>query len=99
VKRLENAFGDLAGAVKVLPTILSECEECAVDIEEVVEKIIDELEHPIDLIIDSTKNIFWHGKEIAGDVWHSVIDYNNEDFKEAGHDLGDIIWAILLSSK
>jgi hypothetical protein len=45
--------------------------------EALVEEIVEEFKHPKDLIIDSTKNIFWHGKAIAGALWHSVIDFDN----------------------
>ena len=97
LKRIMEAFQALGAAFKYVPDLVAECGQAGKDISATISKVILLFSNPTALVLDIAKNVFWHGIQISGDLWHAVIHFQNKNYKEAGRDIGDIIYQLILS--
>ena len=97
LQRIMAAYNIMGESFEIIPYLVEDCGEAGLAIKKLLSTVADEFKHPIDLIVTATKNVFWHGKAIGGDIWRGVIDFNDEHYLDAGKDLGDIIYQLILS--
>mmetsp|Transcript_25706 Transcript_25706/g.29575 ORF Transcript_25706/g.29575 Transcript_25706/m.29575 type:complete len:483 (-) Transcript_25706:35-1483(-) len=82
-------------AIKLIPEEVKECEGAA-DIVKDFERIAAEFANPVELVIHVGIEVFWHGREIYGDIKQCIEDFETQKYEPAGERIGDIIYDLFL---
>jgi hypothetical protein len=95
-EKLVEALQYIGEALKLMPEEIKDCEGAEAVVEDLI-KIAEEFSNPISLVIDIGEKIIWHGRSIYHDVSGAVDDFRQEEYENAGKDIGDIIKIVFLN--
>ncbi|KAM3131865.1 hypothetical protein pb186bvf_015986 [Paramecium bursaria] len=97
-KSVAQALELLGEAISDLPKAINECKAAEPEflaLAKVLANLIEQLRHPLRLVVNVGENLIVNGAEIYGEINTAVVDYDAQNFEDLGLQVGKILVQLL----